>query len=316
MNKDEVQQQKATIKMKFVKEAMDVLQQINLLEDEKNMKHYDIILDYEKPEGELQTIFKVDITCDRKDFYGNLKKSKLFSINFKLYDENTGFAIFKSLRNHFLANNDLQYSAFQSEYNNQNNFSKHIVVTNHHVNLLSIIHSQKDTDKLQIFNNKINDCYDYFTRYVHLNSYTKDEKQEKKAILKTLLIKKIIKMFEDLNQLNYIKHNYDVVMNYEKAMDGDFYIFETKILKDRTSLPFNLGFKLKNEELGIELFNQILSEYKNNNTCLECFNMDDKPKYTLMSESLVNVILKSTKEEFGKFLDVSNNSKIYKKTVK
>lgn len=293
MNKDEIQQEKALIKMDIIKQMMDILQKINLLEDDQDMKQYNIELDYEKGQDCPQTIFKITVSYKSKNFYEQVVTNNLFDINFKLYDESLGFNILQSLRQQFVDNNDLQYSGFDID-TYKNKVIAHKIVTNHHVDLHSKIHEDMDLNKLEKFNQKINENYECFTRYAHLSTLDKDQKQTMKAELKAELISKIIAMLSALNSISVRKHSYEIVTSISKAIEQDCYIFDTRVMKDRNSLPFNLGFKLYDKDFGLILISSILKEFKENNNCLECYSTyDNESLYTLRNDNFINLSVKA-----------------------
>ena len=169
MNKDELQQNKALIKLKCIKNVIDILHILNMIDNDVDSKQYNIYLDYLK-ESDFTT-FKVEIQSE-----GYNKNNPLFKFNFKLKDESTGFAIFKLIREYFVKKNDLQYSGFSYDIKDGNlNYASHQIITNHRVNLYSIIHSKKDLKKLQKLNKKIYEQYESFFRNNHPSTFNKDK---------------------------------------------------------------------------------------------------------------------------------------------
>ena len=269
MNKDEIQEIKALSKMNCIKKIIDILQELNLLENNEDMKQYNIVLDYDESEKDGFTTFKTTIYSKRLNT-NEKKETKLFDFNFKLKDQNTGFGILKSIREYFLSKNDLQYSGFRKNNNSYSNlkFETLEVITNNNVILISKIHSNKVILKLEEYKDKIINTYEMFVKSINTTGLTKDEIQILKACKKSELVMVVIDMLHELEECDiYRMHVYDILMDYKKQNidNEEFSEFDIKVLKDQTSPIFNLNFKLKNEEMGIELYNKIAEYFVNVN---------------------------------------------------
>ncbi len=272
MDKDELQLCKATIKMKYIKKIMDQLQELNLIEEDSDLKSYDIILDYYRNSDENFTTFKVSI-----EYTSLQNKGKLFNFNFKLKDEKTGFRIFNSIRNHFLENDDLEFAAFKYKRYSKNGlkFSNHHIITNHHVNLYSIIHDKKDEEELLKFQSLIDKKYNYYKKRINYSNLSKDEIQITKALKKKELVYTIIDMLHDLNLQNK-SHYYRLELEYSNKID-DYYKFDIKVYKDEANTPFSISFKLNNLEKGTDILNEIGLYFINVNNCtLDYYHNPDR----------------------------------------
>lgn len=316
MNKDEIQIEKATTKMKYIKRLMDLLQELNLLENECEMKHYDIILDYNKFAKNDFTTFIISIKYDILDHYGMPKKATLFNFNFKLHDEATGFAILKSLRHHFLDNNDLQYAAFKINDDKLSNinYSEHQIITNHHINLYSKIHDKKDEEKLVKFQNIIDTRYSAYKKIINTTNLTKDEIQLLKAKKKEEIAYLMIDMLHDLSNFKGKRHSYRLELEYNKKdIMTNYSKFDIKIFKDEASLPFNMSFKLCDTNKGIEILNNISKYFINTNNCdLDYYNngFNSKVSYECVKYSengLTKLTYNIPNEDFKNIIfDLSN----------
>lgn len=302
MNKDEIQLSKALIKLKSIKRLIDILQDLNLTENDKDMKDYNIILDYKKDEDQNFTTFKVKIDSKGLDKHNIMVNKSLYNFNFKLKDENTGFALFKVIREYFVMKNDLKCPNFQTNpyYNiNKLNFITHEIETNHHVKLTSMIHSKKDEEKLIKFNNRIYQKYDKYIRRVHTVDYDKDEIQILKAEKKKEIVFVVIDMLNELNNTNTCNKQYEIFMDYERVKDC--YKFKIQILKDNKSMPLDISFKLNDLKVGTEIFNEIVKYYIDN-TNIECpvYGNDSGPKvnYGFYSKNRVNLTYRIPSEYF------------------
>ena len=314
MNKDEIQSIKAFSKMNCIKRIIDVLQELNLLENNDDMKKYNIVLDYVKNKNEDFTTFKTTIYSNRIDSVDK-KETKMFDFNFKLKDETTGFAILKSIREYFLSKNDLQYSGFRKNDESTSNleFETHEVITNHNVNLISKIHSKKDILKLEEYNNKIINTYEMFVKTINTTGLSRDEIQVLKAYKKAEIVMAVIDMLHDLESSDIHRtHIYDISMDYkqQKEDNDDFTVFDIKLLKDSANLIFNLNFKLKDEKIGIELFNKISKHFvdKNKNS-INYFGDSTYNKDThIINAYGTNLKYKIPQEYFNKLYDNAKES--------
>ncbi len=273
MNKDEIQATKALTKMNCIKKIIEILQTLNLLEDSLDMKQYNIVLDYIKNNNQLNdnddfTTFKTTIYSNKSKASRN-KETKIFDFNFKLKDEATGFAIFKNIREYFLEKNDLQYSSFLTLKNSYDlkksdplevKYKWHRIFTNHNVSLTSMIYTKKDEMKLEDFQDKILKKYDKFVKTINTSNLSKDELQVLKANQKAKIVMTIIDTIYELEECDVPRlHTYDIVLDYKEIKNGknNFTIFKIKLLKNRTNEIFNINFKLKNKEIGFDLFDKI-----------------------------------------------------------
>lgn len=263
MNKDEIQSTKALTKMNCIKKVIEILQNLNLLENSADMKQYNIVLDYIKNDNSMDdnenfTTFKVTVYSSRL-YVGQSKETKMFDFNFKLKDEDTGFAIFKNIREYFLEKNDLQYSCFQSSHNFDNlKYTEHTIYTNHNVHLTSMIHSKKDEMKLEKFQEKICKKYGRFVKTINTSNLSKDEIQILKAKQKSNITFAIIDTLNKLEECDISRsHVYDIVLDYKEYKNEDFIVFKIKLLKNRANEIFNMNFKLKDKNIGIDLFDKI-----------------------------------------------------------
>lgn len=303
MNKDEIQLSKALIKLRAIKRLIDILQDLNLTENDIDMKDYNIILDYNKDIDEDFTTFKVKVNYRGLDKRNILVDKLLYNFNFKLKDENTGFALFKAIREYFVMKNDLKCPGFQKNpyYNiNKLNYIMHQIETNHHVKLTSMIHSKKDEEKLQKFNNKIYQKYGKYIRKVHTVDYSKDETQILKAQKKKEIVFVVIDMLNELNNTNTSHKQYEIFMDYEKF--NDFYKFKIQILKDNKSMPLDISFKLNNLKLGIDLFNEIIRYYiENTNIEFPIYGTcdDSKINYGIIGKNGVNITYRIPSESYS-----------------
>ena len=275
MNKDELQLCKATIKMKYIKKIIDLLQELNLIEEDSDLKTYNIVLDYYRNSDENFTTFKISI-----EYTSLQNKGRLFDFNFKLKDEKTGFKIFNNIRKHFLENDDLEFSAFKYKPHSKNGlkFSNHHIITNHHVNLYSIIHDKNDEDELLKFQYLIDKKYNYYKKRINYSNLSKDEIQITKALKKKELVYTIIDMLHDLSDLNTNNksHYYRLELEYSDIVN-DCYRFDIKVYKDEVNTPFNINFKLNNLEKGAEILNDIGSYFINVNNCtLDYYHNPDR----------------------------------------
>ncbi len=320
MNKDEIQISKALIKLRSIKRIIDVLQDLNLTENDKDMKDYNIILDYNKDEDEDFTTFNVKINSKGLDRHNMLVDKPLYNFNFKLKDENTGFALFKSIREYFVMKNDLKCPGFQTNpyYNvNKLNFTMHQIETNHHVKLTSMIHTKKDEEKLQKFNNKIFQKYGKYIRKVHTVDYNKDETQILKAQKKKEIVFVVIDMLNELNNTNTSYKPYEIFMDYESVKD--FYKFKIQILKDNKSMPLDINFKLNDEKMGIDVFNEIVKYYiENTNIEVPIYGDNNGPKtnYGIIGKNGVNITCRIPSEYYNESITTLENSIKAKNDIK
>lgn len=289
MNKDELQESKALIKLKCIKNIIDILHNLNMIDNDVDAKQYNIYLDYIK-ESDFTT-FKVEIQSE-----GYNKNNPLFKFNFKLKDESTGFAIFKLIREYFVKKNDLQYSGFQYDRKDETlSYSSQQVITNHRVNLYSKIHSDKDLKKLEKFNQKIYEQYETFFRNTRTNTFNKDKIQQLKAEEKGNIVISVISMLNELLNIDsYKEQYYDITMDYIKI--DNYYRFDVKILKNNQQKPFSINFKLKDKEKGLEIFDKIIESYIDNTLVVyDGYNQSVSPNkinYIIKSKNKINIIYK------------------------
>lgn len=289
MNKDELQESKALIKLKCIKNIIDILHNLNMIDNDVDAKQYNIYLDYIK-ESDFTT-FKVEIKSE-----GYYKNNPLFKFNFKLKDESTGFAIFKLIREYFVKKNDLQYSGFQYDRKDDKLcYSSQQVITNHRVNLYSKIHSEKDLKKLDKFNEKIYEQYETFFKNTHTNTFNKDKIQQLKAEEKGNIVISVINMLQELLNLeSYKEQHYDIIMDYTKI--DNYYRFDVKILKNDQQKPFSINFKLKDKEKGLSIFDKIMESYIDNTLVMydgyKNSLSSNKTNYMIKSKNKINIIYK------------------------
>jgi len=326
MNKDEIQLTKALIKLKAIKKIIDILQDLNLLENDENMKDYNIILDYYKFDEDDFTTFNVKVNAKSLGKYNLICDKSLLNFNFKLKDENSGFALFKIIREYFVMKNDLKFPSFQKNYNSQYNglkYLKHEVETNHHVSLTSMIHTKKDEEKLTKFNKDIFNKYKTYIRKIHTVDFDKDEIQTLKAEKKKEIAFAVIDMLKELSNSNDNDKSYEIFMNYESF--NECYIFKIQILKNNKSLPLNINFKLKDKSKGIQMLNDIVKYYiENTDIMFDGYsnkdNHNENINYSIIGQNRVNLsyIIPSiySKESiiyFKNLIKAKNETKILEK---
>jgi len=283
------------------------------------MKEYSIILDYEKNNKYDFTSFIVKVNAE----YINNKHMRLdktlFNFNFKLKDENTGFAIFKEIREYFVKKNDLQYPSFQIDESGK--YVNYQIKTNHHVTLCSMIHSKNDINKLEKLNNRIFEKYKAYIRKIHTVNSLKDEIQISKAEKKRELALVVIDMLNELTEVSDINDkSYQILI--DNAEIKDFYEFRIQLLKNNKSIPLNIAFKLRNKRIGVEILNEIVNYYaKNYNIMFDSYDYktlnNSNIDYVIIGNNNISINYRIPKEYFDESITKFNNtiqSKRLKKT--
>lgn len=317
MNKDEIQQTKALIKLKGIKRIINILQDLNLLENDEDMKDYEIVLDYKKDKKQDFTTFIINVNTSGLNEDSMRVNRTLFDFNFKLKDEDSGFLIFKNIREYFVKQNDLQYPSFQRNElynlvgNNELEFSSYRIRTNHHVNLISMIHSKEDQEKLQKLNSKIFEKYRTYIRKVHNVDYDKDMTQLQKALKKSELVIAVIDMLDELKSTSSINGKlYNILLDCEPY--NDFYVFKIQILKNDSSVPLNIKFKLNDKKTGIEIFNRIVKYYIENIDIIDSSDHKSngimKTDYRLVGKKGLNINYRIPNEYFDECFNIFNNT--------
>ena len=123
-----------------------------------------------------------------------------------------------------------------------------------------MIYTKKDEMKLEDFQDKILKKYDKFVKTINTSNLSKDELQVLKANQKAKIVMTIIDTIYELEECDVPRlHTYDIVLDYKEIKNGknNFTIFKIKLLKNRTNEIFNINFKLKNKEIGFDLFDKI-----------------------------------------------------------
>ncbi|MBE6153161.1 MAG: hypothetical protein E7166_02885 [Firmicutes bacterium] len=320
MNKDDIQQSKALIKLKNIKRTINLLQELNLSENENNMKEYNIVLDYNKDVNDEFTTFIVKVIAEGYNNNSMRIDKTLYDFNFKLMDEDTGFAIFKEIREYFVKKNNLQYPSFVRDegYNKKRDtkYTSYQIKTNHHVTLVSMIHSKKDEEKLEKLNDRIFEKYGTYIRKIHIVNSQKDEIQIFKAEKKRELAFITIDMLNELNEISdNFKKTYDIIIDHEKLNDS--YKFKIKISKNNKTIPLNINFKLKDKRSGIELLNDIVKYYLQNYDIIlnnyEISKSDNTLDYVIIGTNNVNINYKIPmefgEEAISQFKNTINNRK-------
>jgi len=309
--------QKASEKTNCLFKLIDALQNLNIFENIEDLRQYDIILDYnDNAEGFTTFIIKI-----------NSKKSNvnntMFNINFKLKDKNVGKEIFENIRNYFLHKNDLQYSCFGEIDDYTSKTSKHgyKVITNHGVNLCSVIKDEEDKETLMKFDNLIREKYNEFNNNNNMTGLTKDQIQTLKSNEKNNIIYAIMNLLITLNDINENKDMYYIDFENKKKKDENFTTFSAKINKNDKSEIFNINFKLESELLGYYLFNKTITTFVvNNQDKFQYLGIDRNNDKQIISmdgiKTSLNLPEKYTNELYDYFDRTSNNDVKIKSKIK
>lgn len=327
MNKDEIQETKALIKLKCIKKIIDILFEINKSENERDIKQYDIVLDYHKDNLKDFTVFKVKVISEGINDKNMRFDNVLFDFNFKLKDEMTGFAILKNIREYFVKKSEFKYSLFQvneiyngKSNNNELKYFNHQIKTNRHIDLCSMIHSKKDEQKLEKLSHRIHENSKPFILEPNKVDSNKDEIQLIKANMKKELAFTVINMLNELAMAdNEQASAYEMLLDYRK---NSYYCeFSIKILKNNKTIPFNINFKLKDKKQGINILNEIVNYYIENYAIVfDAFNSGittyGKRDYIIISQNNINLNYRIPEEYFDESLNIFKESLNKKKNVK
>lgn len=145
--KDEVQLKKAKIKIGAVKSIIPELIRLNSELTGADRKPYTILLDYISFED--HKIFLVDI---RKSFKRDA--TPILRIHFGLKNVEDGLNLFDEVRDCFMENEGIIYSAFTKDIPNRPATS-YSLVGQHSVNLEYKIHTQEEFESLNAYNERL-----------------------------------------------------------------------------------------------------------------------------------------------------------------
>lgn len=104
IEKDEVQLKKAKLKTTVIKCLIPELIHLNNELEERERKHYTILLDYTQFDGYCK--FIVDVIRGY-----SLEKESLMKVHFSLKDKNSGLQLLDDIRDCYMENSNLNYTA-------------------------------------------------------------------------------------------------------------------------------------------------------------------------------------------------------------